>query len=383
MNADELIAPTDLRDLLKARGWTLVEEALEHRQYALRNSAYARRELVFPMDMEAPDYAESVANVLEKLAHLAGIPISSLLSSAQSLKDDVLRLRVFTHGTSDSGLPLSFAASLMRNTTNLLKAAACTVLRPRLHHPKLSLSEATQLVEKVRFAHTEGGSFVLRVACPIHAIERQGNLPQDPPNTTFVRQVTTSLQRALLRLSHAIEADRVDAMVDDLKRSPAPLLSSNLCEALASMHDEVIGNSVDVGFDWSALQPVHDAALLRPVRLQRDYFTRIEEVRRELRSVERPDEGPFIGTVERLEGEMNADGRRSGEVVLSLLLQDQDETVRARTVLSADDYQKADSAHMSNNAYVRVSGRLRPGRQPRQLTDVSAFEVITGPATVG
>lgn len=371
MNNAENIAPTDLRDFLKARGWTLVEEALRHRQYALRNSAYARRELAFPMDIEAPDYAESVANVLEKLAALTGQRASTLRASAQDAKDDVLRLRIHAPGATESGLPLSFAAAIVRHTTNLLKAAACTVLRPRLHHPKLSLSEATQLADRVRFGHTQSGSFVLQVACPLHAVEAHS-----APNTTFVREVTTSLHRALDRLTRAIEVDRLGALVEDLKRSDTPALSANLCDALAGMHDEVVGNSLDLGFEWSALLPVTDPALRQTVRLQRDYFARIDEVRRELRAIERPDEGPFIGTVERLEGEMTADGRRSGDVVVSLLLPDQDETVRARVTLSADDYAKADSAHMTNNAYVRVSGRLRPGRQPRHLTDITSFELL-------
>jgi hypothetical protein len=33
-------------------------------------------------------------------------------------------------------------------------------------------------------------------------------------------------------------------------------------------------------------------------------------------------------------------------------------------------------AHMSKGAYVRIMGVLRPGRQPRQLTDVTSFEVM-------
>lgn len=133
---------------------------------------------------------------------------------------------------------------------------------------------------------------------------------------------------------------------------------------------------LNVGFDWSRLHPPPEDALLRPVRIQRDYFPRIEEVRRELRSVETNQVDTFIGTVERLEGEMGQDGRRAGVVVLSLLLADEGESVRARTVLSADDYALAHQAHVTNGSYVRVTGCLRPGRQPRQLTDVTAFQVL-------
>lgn len=377
MSASRTIAPTELRDFLKSGGWTVVEEALGARLYAFVNDAFPRRQLIFPMDLSAPDYDDSIVGVYEKLADLTGQTVAELRNRTQSIKDDVLRLRVYTHGNEDHVLPLNFAATLVQNTEKLLKAAACTVLRPRAHHPKLSLSDAVHLVERVRFAQTEAGSFVLRVACPLHAIESQGSLPSEDPDAPFVRQVTACVQRGLSRLATAIEADRLDALVDDMKRAAAPVLSSNLCEAVSGMHDEIVGNSLDVGFDWSALHPVKDAALRRTVRIQRDYFARIEEVRRELRAVERHEEGPFIGTVERLDGDLNPDGLRSGEVILSLLLPDEDETVRARAMLSAEDYRKASQAHMTNNAYVRVLGRLRPGRQPRQLTDVTRFEVIT------
>ena len=134
--------------------------------------------------------------------------------------------------------------------------------------------------------------------------------------------------------------------------------------------------SLDVGFDWSLLyRPPADVAS-RPVRIQRDYFSRIEEVRRELRASELDQSDTFIGTVERLEGEMGVDGRRSGVIVLSLLLPDEGESVRVRTVLSADNYAIADRAHMKNGAYVRVTGCLRPGRQPRQMTDMTTFELL-------
>lgn len=142
------------------------------------------------------------------------------------------------------------------------------------------------------------------------------------------------------------------------------------------MYDDRIGNSLDIGFDWSALRKVDDPILIRPVRIQRGYFSRVEEVRRELRAVELDRDDTFIGTVERLDGDLDDDGRRSGCVVVALLLPEEGETVRAKLTLSADDYACADRAHMINKTYVRVTGRLRQGRQPRQLTHVTKFELL-------
>jgi hypothetical protein len=41
----------------------------------------------------------------------------------------------------------------------------------------------------------------------------------------------------------------------------------------------------------------------------------------------------------------------------------------------------ADRAHMTSGAYVRITGRLRPGRQPRQITDMARFELLPGSET--
>ncbi|MDY7576476.1 hypothetical protein [Actimicrobium sp. CCI2.3] len=375
MTSVTLVAPTDLRDFLKAQGWSLVEKALDDRLYVLENSRFERRQLVFPMDMTAPDFVDAIGSVFSKLADLMSVPQERLVSRVMSVRDDVLRLRVFFDGN-DSALPLSFATMLVSSTEKLLKAGACTVLRPRAHHPRLTLSEASQFVEKARFGQTENGSFILRVACPVNSMEVQGSLTLESDPPPFVRQVTQTIQRALSQLTMAIEADTLDKFVDELKSCDQPLVSSNLCEAIYSMHDDVVDNSLDVGFDWSLLYlPPVDVAP-RPVRIQRDYFSRIEEVRRELRASERHQRDTFIGTVERLEGEMGVDGRRSGVVVLSLLLPDEGESVRVRTVLSADNYAIADQAHMNNGAYVRVTGCLRPGRQPRQMTDMTTFELL-------
>ncbi|QYG04811.1 hypothetical protein [Janthinobacterium sp. PAMC25594] len=370
------LGPTDVRDFLKSQGWSVLDDALKDRLYVMSNVHFPRRQLVFPMDQFAPDYADSLKLVVERAAEFSSNSYQQIVSKIQSIKDDVLRLRVAFDGD-DSALPLSFASAFVQNTEKLLKAAACTVLRPRTHHPRLTLSEAAQFVDQTRFGQTELGSFVLHVACPINALALQGMLEFDGPEAPFVRSVTSNLYNALSQLAGAIEADTVDQLVDKLKASEMPLISSNLCEAISSMHDEKINNRLDLSFDWSLLRRPTFLISNRAISFQRDYFSRIEEIRQELRSAELDQVDTFIGTVEALEGEMGGDGRRYGVVVLSLLLREEGESVRARTSLSPDDYEKAQAAHMQHGAYVSVTGRLRPGRQPRQLKDVSSFQILS------
>jgi hypothetical protein len=371
--------PTDLRDYLKTQGWSLLEQAISDRMYVLESQAFPRRQLVFPMDVSAPDYADSVQSVLQKVSELSGSSITDLLPRINFFKDDVVRLRVHS-GNISSTLPLCFASTLVCSTEKLLRSSACTVLRPRTHHPRLSLTEAAQFVDKARFCQTESGSYIIQVACKLNGVEAQGALDPDG-HEPFVRMVTQTLSCALTKLVTAIEMDTLDAFVEDLRASTSPLISSNLCDALVGMHDDEIDNSLDVTFSWSALRPSTNAEAKPLIRLQRDYFSRIDEVRRELRSMELNDVETFIGTVERLDGEMSPDGKRSGTVLLALLLPGEGETVRARTTLNADEYAVADRAHMINGAYIRITGRLKPGRQPQQITEMIRFELVPGCAT--
>jgi hypothetical protein len=378
MNTGFHVLPTDLRDYAKALGWIQKPEALNDRLYVLTNPRFARRQLVFPADTSAPDYTESVWIVAHKLAELEEQPLERILNALREIKDDTLRFEILSDRNSTAALPLPFAAAAVKGAQHLLLAAACTVLRPRTHHPRLSRGEAQQLIEKSEFRHTEHGSFVLRVSCPVDALDVQGELLVGEISAPFVRKTMITLARSLGALVTSIEADTVPKLIEDTKSAENPLISSNFCDALALFRDNSLDNSLDISISWAASKPLlHTEPLSKPFRLQPDYFPRIEEVARELRSTEAHREDVFIGTVESLNGDMGNDGRRAGEVTLALLLKEESEIVRAKVNLTADQYANADKAHMTEGAYVRVTGRLHPGRQPRSLTDISQFELLT------
>lgn len=372
-----VIPPTDLRDYLKSMGWSPLQEAFQQRLYVLENPRFPQRQMVFPMDEDAPDYLDSSEIVVRKISDLLQQEPDRIRAAALLAKDDVLRIRIASPVDSE-GLPLAFAGNLLVATQRLLKSSACTVLRPRPHHPRLTLAEAVSLMDSCKLGQTEVGSFVLKVSCPVEALDLQGTLDlgEEFRHYPFVRQVTLTLYKSIQALLDAIERDDLGALIQNNKNGDAPLLSSNLCEAVVQLQDDSLRNSVDVSFDWSALYPVSDPNRKRLLRIQRDYFPRIEEVRRELRATEGDVEDIFVGTVERLDGEMSSEtGKRSGEVILAIFSHD-GETIKVRTSLNEEQYAVADEAHMSHGKYVVVCGRLRPGRQPRQLIQLTKFELF-------
>jgi hypothetical protein len=337
------------------------------------------RQIMIPMDASAPDYGEAMQIAMEKLAELHDLPLRHVIMAVQTAREDTLRYRITSTRWATDSLPLSFAASLLQGAQQILMASACTVLKPQAHHPRLHRSEAQQVVDHSRFNQTERGSFVLSVSCPIHALDVQVPLPLQEDAMPFVRMTTLTINRALQALVDAVEADTMDRLIEETKRSEKPLLSSNLCEAVTRLYDEDIRNDVELSFAWAANAPMPPGSPVRDtIRIQGDYFGRIEEVQRELRATERHQEDTFIGTVERLDGEMDTRGRRSGDVIIALLLPE-GESVHARLTLTPDHYEAAARAHLTQGAYVIATGRLHHGRQPRLLSDIRHFGLLLPP----
>lgn len=377
MNIANLIPPTDLRDYAKDKGWVLFKEAAKDRLYVMTNPHFEYRQLVFPMDTTAPDYSESVMLVVSKLADLEGRSTQAVIKSLLEVGDDAIAFRVTTPRLGEKWLPLAFAGSMVTGVQQLLLASACTVLKPQAHHPRLSRTEAQQFLETAKFRHTQPGSFVLNVSCPVQGLDVQAPLLPDETDAPFVRRTTATLRKALGELVTAIETDSLDIFVESTKNSANPIVSSNLCEALTRFEESSLKNSVEIGITWAAAIPKPaNEGRVSVIRIQHDYFPRIEEVRRELHSKEHHLEDVFPATVERLDGEMGPGGKRAGEVILRLLTADGDELVRARASLTAEQYEQADKAHMKDGAFVTVTGKLHPGRQPRQLSDIKSFELM-------
>jgi len=203
MISNRVIAPMDLRDFLKSRDWVLIPAALERSLFAFNHPDHLRRQLMFPMDMTVDDYAEAVDMLIQKFCGMTGVEYEGVLAKIATIRDDVLCIRV-SNERNDDDVPLGFASSLITNSEKLLKAAACSVLRPRVHHPRLFLSEANQLIDQSRFGQTQRGSFILRVACPLNALEAQASLELDLADAPFVRHVTLLLNKALRQLASAV-----------------------------------------------------------------------------------------------------------------------------------------------------------------------------------
>lgn len=370
------IASADLRDYTKLLGWNFLTEAIKDKLYVASNPLFTKRQINFPIETTAPDYAEAIEITISKIAELQGKSMALVLAEIQELKDDTLRFKVIDTRNEQSFIPLSYAVSAINGAKELFVSAACSVLKPQAHHPRMNRSEALELIEKSRFRHTEKGSFILKVSSPLKGVDIQGTLFSDD-TMPFVRQTTLTINKGLNDLVMAIQADTLTSLVDEIKQGTNPYISSNLCKAITNFQEqhEDFDLWVDFNFAGSLALPAN-LTIAKEIKVQKDYFSRIDDVRRELRNTEqqKKKEDVFMATVERLAGEIGDDGFRFGEIILNLY--QEDEIIKAKTILDSGQYIDADFAHMTSGTFIKIKGKLHPGNQPRNLTDVTVFELI-------
>ncbi|PSL29863.1 hypothetical protein [Chitinophaga ginsengisoli] len=369
------ITSADLRDFAKSLGWQLLPPLVKDGIYLMSNPQYERRQLVFPISSDVSDYPEVIERCVNKLAETSGNTVSAIIARISELKDDALRFRIIDSRGEQQYIPLSYAVTAISGAKELFLSAACSVLKPQYHHPRLSRSEALQLVDRSKFRHTESGSFVLNISSPVNAVEYQGNLFEEV--MPFARQTTLAINQGLSKLVTAIQMDTLSELVDEIKSGPKPALSSNFCKAITSFQEEHEGFDLFVDFNWAGILPLPEKMQVnKSIKVQRDYFSRIDDVRKELRNAEQQNrhEDIFMASVEHLAGELGPDGRRAGDVILNLY--QEDEIIKARASLTAEQYIQADKAHMTPGAYIKIKGKLNSGNQPRNLSDVIVFELI-------
>ena len=371
MTTESHIAATAVRDYAKARGWTLVPEALKDRLYVMNHARYRPRQLVMAINEDAPDYDRAIELALSELGETEKRPPEQILVDVQNVGNDRIAFRLAAERFTDSSIPLSLAKKLLAATENLLRTSACAAVEPKSSYAKLNRNEAQDIASIARFGHTQVGSFIINVACPVFALDAQTEFAfADPNREPMVRSTTKAMYEGLHNLVQAIESDSIESLSDAAPSTT--FVSRNLCEALLEFADADLDNSLDVGFRWASALPLPGNVLESNVSFKREYFKYIDRVRSNLSPKSEAKSSHFVCTVEKLSGKQGEDLFRAGEVVLQLF--DGTDAIKAKAMLTTEQYKAAITSH-EKTQYVKVKGVLRPGRQPQILDKITIFEL--------
>jgi hypothetical protein len=370
----QAVNPQDLKSYALAKGWKRVGD-VDGRFAVFSHPCSDLDQVLVPLNVHAPDYGRRIGDAVQVLSEREGRQGREILNDLLQVEADILRFRVLSSEAARGTLPLEEAIGLLEGAKQALLAAACTVIAPeRRHHPRLSRSEAEEMLRSCRMGQTERGSFTVAIACPVRAVEAgEGSGSEDP----FVRRATRVVMGSARRLVSAIESDDLEAL--DQVSEGEPALTSNFCEALLRMQPPEERSSLILSCTWAPGLPLlGPEAAPGEVAFRREHFPAIERVFQKLQPAEEPTPDLFVGYVDALNGEMGADGQVQGEVTLLLL--HEESPLRARADLSPEQYRTANEAHMAGGV-VAVQGILHRGRRVHRLAEVTGVRRVEGGAS--
>jgi hypothetical protein len=366
----QYIVPTEARNYAKSRGWEPV--AVKGRLWVFRHSEQRLRQLIIPKDQEDDAYAEAIAEVIQRIADDEKRSPLSVTSDLLMPNSDILRFRVTGENAMTGTLLLEDAQSLFEGAKRAILAAACSVVNKTTHHLRMSRSEAEEMLKACKLGQTEYGSFAAKIACPLDAVETDS--PLFDTDTPFVRKATILLASACSEIVDSIENDTVGPLME--KNSQNPIITSNLCDALIRMHGSRDKGKIGLDITWASNPSIPIPDVPNRAVFKSEYFHIIDQIGKSLRPKnETEDTQELLGTVETLNGDAGEDGRRSGEVILSLLLPDEG-AVRAKVMLGAEEYADAVKAHEMGRSYIMVKGVLYRDIRIGHIKDIECFKLV-------
>jgi hypothetical protein len=363
------VKPTYLRQYVKAQGWARVATTAA----AFADIAIFRKddeELLVPQKIEFVDYARRIGDIVALLSGLEKRKNIEILSDIILPPSDVMRFRLDSPTMQSGTIPLSEGFGLIGGGRKALLASAHQVLSPQRFHPRLKRGEAEAFINSCRMGQTERGSFIATFVCPF---QDAGDLEADQQITEpFTRKVTAGLVRSVGALVSAIDNDDIGPLKKQV--DGVAIVSANFCDAILEIQPEGTASNLDINVSWSPTiqQPTNISTNLR---IRTDYIQQISEIAKELRPHQAPQEMPIVGKIDALQGMQGDDGRMSGEVVV-FFIHDEDQTVKARVDLTAEEYITACDAH-KDGRHIQMIGTFYRGTRVNWIRDHRDFKLFS------
>jgi hypothetical protein len=367
--AVERVDPTRVQEYLRAGGWVV-----EPRLGGGKSAVYERPEswleqIGVPLNRDARTFTLNMASAIALLAQWEKRPAIEVLGDLLLAPSDIVKFAESSQAAHGGDVPFEHGLTLLRGVRKVLLAAACSTIRPRLCHSRRNLAEAEPFVRQCRLGQTERCSFTVTIACPLEVVLPETDLSNRAP---LGRRVTALLMRSLDRLVRHFDLGDADGLLQQAEDEP--IISANLCEALLDLAPEGEGGSLRISARWCRTLPLGEETLPTTVRFRQEFFRRIEYLAGRLRPALTARRQVFVGVVEALNGQPNEEHRPDGQVVLRVVTPD-DENLRVRAKLTADDYALANRAHMQNMPF-HLEGVLRQIGHMYCIDEISDFAVL-------
>ena len=353
------VSALDIKNYAISNGWALVKEALKDGLFVLNSPFGDYSQLVFPKDSTTLEFQEMANVCINRLSELYRLSKRNIIEAIREVNDDVVCLRYFSDTKSINSISFDEAIDAIEATKKMLLSAASSVVNPTMYHLKLNRTEPQELIKKTRFRHTEEGSFVLKISCPFEMVHSSPNIFEDTAELPFSRKALMNVNQSSFDILNAIDEDTIGELYNNQFNASLPSISYNFCDSLIKLFDEERELPFELIFNWSRASKLKIPLpnLPHKIRFPFSHKSKIEEVKEYFAPKNQDLSGEFIGTVETLNGEISKDGRRQGEVFVSILYEDQ--ILKTKLMLDADQYVTALEAHKAAGKYVKLYGALK------------------------
>lgn len=365
------INPLNVCSYLRIMGWEPEEYSGRPylRYFHHPDDVYAQLEL--PFDCELPGFTRSMEEVIFRLAEFEGRNEPSIISDLINAEDDTIRYRIQSQQSLSGNISLIDAQELISNVVQTLKASVCDVVSPQKFHPRLRRREVDTLLDNVRFAQTERGSYVVKILCPVYCLESQERSLLESESKPLARRVTKHLMESVSRIVRSVELGQVPQFIDSVRKNiNETSMSANFCRAVADMQ-VLKESSVEISANWAPLLPCEDSRRSCTVKIKRNYFDSISEIADAvLPSPQEIGRETFIAVVDECRGAINQTGEREGEVILDLLTSE-GEHLRVNADLNPEQYKIANSCHIKGEEhYLTIKGTIVRKKRSHKLTNI-------------
>lgn len=370
----------DIREYATSLGWTLVKEALVDGLFVLNSPINDYTQLIFPKDETIKEYQEMARISIERLSQFYSKPFHIITEDIREVHDDVISLRYYSTDKIVNSLSFQEVIESIEATKQMILAAGSSVINPALYHKRLTRVEAVDLLKKTRFRHTEEGSFTLKISCPIQLESLPTpNLFGNEHNISkpISRKAFELINQSAFKMVSTVEEDNLEQFFEEQKNTEKPFISYNFCDSLVNLFDDERELPFELKFNWSKayLNKIPSPQLPHIIKFPYSFKPKLDELKNYFKPESKETADTFFGTVESLNGNEEGNGKRSGEVVLGIILDK--EIVNAKVNLNSTDYEIAYKAHGQNGGLVKIKARLLPGKRIRILDEVSSFESVS------
>lgn len=358
------LAPGALVKYLTSRGWSLLNSVKAVDIAILQRTTNGKLdEIAVPRNQEFADYYQGISDAIRRIAFYEKRSIESVLNDLVTSHSDILRIRITGKNVEGGTIPYLDERAIKEGFKKALTASACYVVDPKPFYSKLHRTEAEQLLRNCRLGTSEIGSYIINVQIPLNDPKYQDEDSGKP----FARRVSEYLMKSLNRIIASVEQQNME------NSSHASELNANLCFGIVEMNIGDNKSNLDFQMAWCSDIPV-EADVPTKVTIYDNYIPSITKLALKLKPCKEATQSTFIGKVTSLNGLENEDGEMEGDVIFSLLVDE--ESLKAKGSLKSTFYRSACDAH-KDSKYIKISAILREKPRISDLDQISVFEVLS------